>query len=122
MNIERQVCTLEQAKRLKELGISINDSLFVYVDNLALKKIEGIKLTSDTYCKKHFKKIKDAPFIKFYSAFTVAELGIMLGNEALKMHPSQSCTNEAIERADDLICLLEYGELLIESINERLLS
>lgn len=75
MKLENQVCTLEQAKKLKEMGVS-PDSYFCY---------SGPKDT--------FYQGEGAPPIKlirtlglygfyseynYYSAYTVAELGVML--------------------------------------------
>lgn len=120
MKLENQLCTLGQAKRLKELGISINNSLFVFIDNKAIGKLEGIKFASETHSKKHFKEIKDTHWIKFYSAFTVAELGAMLGMLARNTSSLTEDGNEAIDRADDLIHLLEINELCVDNCNERL--
>jgi hypothetical protein len=67
MNIEKQVCSLELAKRLKELGVK-QESYFMW---------EGIMADVD---KMHFKvkkfRANGNPWA--YSAFTTAELGEML--------------------------------------------
>lgn len=70
MKLEQQVCTLEQAKKLKELGIVPKSVLFLWLD----------------YSKNsHGPKIVNADVMDFesdrsyiYAAFTVAELGVML--------------------------------------------
>lgn len=54
-----------------------------------------------------------------YAAFTVAELGQMLG-AGITVHKPEPGRNEAFDRADDLIHLLEIGELLIDSVNDNL--
>ncbi|NCC70647.1 hypothetical protein EOM09_03625 [bacterium] len=63
MELEKQVCSLELAKRLKKLGVK-QDSLFYWdshcIENLKTQGKYGI--TSDGE----------------YSAFTVAELGVMM--------------------------------------------
>lgn len=65
MELEQQVCSLEIAKRLKELGVK-QENLYYW-----LEASDGARLMKnpilDTY--KYFKR---------YSAFTVAELGEML--------------------------------------------
>lgn len=60
MKLENQVCSLELAKRLKELGVK-QDSLWVWVD----------RLNNSTVClSQQVQKL-----IPIYSAFTVSELG-----------------------------------------------
>jgi hypothetical protein len=70
MTIQQQVCTLEQAKRLSQLGIRQGLSVFfydTYVDNQRLvmnsTPEDGYLPDPDNTC---------------FSAFTVAELGVML--------------------------------------------
>jgi hypothetical protein len=77
MRLERQVCSLELAKRLKELGVK-QESLFFYWRNVdgsgsptnPYEKQEGYLLVGNPY--------NIHPFDEKYSAFTVAELGEML--------------------------------------------
>jgi hypothetical protein len=69
MKIENQVCLLEQAKRLKELGVA-QTGLFTY--NQHSYKIAGA--AEDGFWSVLMKRTSDS----FYSAFTVAELGVML--------------------------------------------
>ena len=77
MKLENQVCGLDLAKRLKELGVK-QESLFWWVD-----AYENYKITSEAYNedwvvrseKNGFSNISDD---KKCSAFTVAELGEML--------------------------------------------
>lgn len=64
MIIEDQLCTLEQAKKLKELGVK-QDSYFYwfeYADNNRLGAIKGSIISGE----------------KSYSAFTASELGELL--------------------------------------------
>lgn len=71
MKLSDQVCTLQQAKRLKELGIA-QDSLFYHTPNGILPK----------------------PFVNFtgesYSAYTVAELGAMMGEGCYSYRPTRT--------------------------------
>jgi hypothetical protein len=76
MNIENQVCTLEQAKRLKELGIE-TEAAFYHIDN-SIIGYEGIKLRVLLNQSKKTGIPIDSGAIKYFPAFTVAELGEML--------------------------------------------
>lgn len=69
MKIEQQACTLEQAKRLKELGI-IQDSVSWWKCNDEQEVV---------ICGCH-KEMNERHFYfnTWYSAFTVAELGVMM--------------------------------------------
>ncbi len=135
MKLENQVCSFEQAKILKELGVDYSKSIFVYIDNKVLG-FEGIQLSSSTLSQKHFHEIKDRGIIKFYSAFTVGELGLMIGsgygsgisgssytfkkNGAVSGGFSSFEDNEAKERADNLISFLTHGIMTVEEINQRI--
>lgn len=112
MNIEKQVCTVEQAIKLKELGVDQSVSL-------------GYWFFGDTGTNQdHFivrNKPSDGQDSLCASAYTVGELGVMLGKEALKDHlQDDEPLNEAIDRANDLICLLEHDEYSPEMVNNRL--
>lgn len=118
MKVEEQVCSLNLAKRLKELNVK-QDSYFFYeyysmsaymiVDNQHIHSYEGVI---------------------YYSAFTVAELGMMLpavnpssrskdgtGWYMNVIYPIEKwnqmypCETEADARASMLIYLLENGLL-----------
>lgn len=67
MKLEHQVCNLELAKRLKDLGVK-QESLFYWVQNLSSGKI-GL-ITANAPADDHYDN--------YYSAFTVPELGEML--------------------------------------------
>ena len=62
MKLEQQVCSLELAKRLKELGVK-QESLFGYTDYGSL-----VSYILTDY----------VPEPRYYAAFTVAELGEMM--------------------------------------------
>lgn len=89
MNLEDQICSLEYAKRLKELEVK-QKSLFYYQNQPSNDGINDIVISikeiistnngnsiMNTYSMDEF----DEPI---YSAFTVAELGEMLPNCILK--------------------------------------
>lgn len=72
MKIENQVCTLEQAKKLKELGVDCI-SLFQWRDFSRLRDNMVAPLVSyDRAVPSH------ASVMQVFNAFTVAELGVML--------------------------------------------
>lgn len=70
MKLENQVCSLEHAKKLKELGVK-QESLWWW----GITKKDKAFVLWDTFHKNQFYREEDY-FV--YSAFTVAELGEML--------------------------------------------
>lgn len=111
MKLEDQVCSLELAKRLKELGVEQNGLFSHYLfDNR----------WHIGYLPTHLKECEN------YSAFTVAELGEMLPkghhtyradngwyvppfNSIKNWNEAYPCNSEADARAKMLIHLLENG-------------
>jgi hypothetical protein len=70
MELEKQVCSLELAKKLKELGVK-QESLFRwYVHN------KGVEISY--YTHEYFERSYGVKIVDSYPAFTVAELGEML--------------------------------------------
>lgn len=134
MNIESQVCSLELAKRLKELGVK-QKSFFKY------------EVKKDGYLTIYHSKATSCAN-EYYSAFTVAELGEMLphslqadtaskNNSILEINknlnnrwilvyavhsnlPPTICIiddNEANARAKMLISLIENSLIDLKEIN-----
>lgn len=124
MNLEQQVCSLELAKKLKELGVK-QESLFWHVwdgerdyflyHNEQVQVYEGKRnhiLLHDGTIKSPGGQVLDK-----FSAFTVAELGEMLSPHLRKsiwlleirdsMNQATYMENEADARANMLIYLLE---------------
>lgn len=125
MKLEDHVCALSQAKRLKELGVNGKSYFhwvfrnkpreFWQVEELGV--FEGLQSPQDEY-----------------SAFTVAELGIMLPDAYISWFDGEfwHCDidedssfyllgkTEAEARCEQLITLLISGEITIEEINKRL--
>jgi hypothetical protein len=117
MELNQQVCSLEYAQRLKELGVN-QESLFYYA-------IGGVVYRSEM------------PFFmdSNYSAFTVGELGEYFEKEIVSgkdFSGSYFCRailpngedmittdneNEANTRAKMLIYLIEQGLVKVEDIN-----
>jgi hypothetical protein len=122
MKLENQICTLEQAKRLKELGIC-QDGYFHY----------GDRLDGPTESWMH-----EGDEDVFYAAFTVAELGVMLDycsvtRSEMPGYKGQFCfpggpikgeclyfPTEAQARAQRLIIALEKEWTTVEEVNNRL--
>lgn len=72
MDISKQVCTLEQAKRLNELGVVQGKSIFYYdCGGGTCRLCFADKNEGDGYYEA----------LSCYSAFTGAELGVMLPNK-----------------------------------------
>lgn len=115
MNVQKQVCGLEQSRKLYTLGISKTGHLFSWVYDklntqwdISNRCVESLELTG---------KIA-------YPAFTVAELGVMLPENwevELKYPKDMYCFNiEAWDRANLLLACLE-GEIFgISDVNNRL--
>lgn len=146
MELSKQVCTLEQAKRLKELGVRA-DALFYHITNVAVPSDGGVKMFSETQSWKRFRKVEDGGVIKYYPAYTVAELGLALraysgiGHSFYNEHTHRGkggwghthtiwgkgiqpildyYDSEAEARAAMLIHLLENGFITAEEVNKRL--
>lgn len=116
MRLQNQVCTLEQAKKLKALGVD-QKSLFY-------KPIHGIEGLDETPL--FGEAIRNGRMIcnqkeLVVSAFTVAELGAMLEDEKATVVESVDKT-EAESRAEHLIWLLENGHFDLEIVNRELLK
>lgn len=78
MKLQNQVCSLELAKRLKELGVK-QDSLFAWYVSTDIDDEPSLNRHPDMSCIAcgH----PTAPYYEWISAFTVAELGEMLPKE-----------------------------------------
>ncbi len=89
MKIENQVCSLEQSKKFAEVGI-LQDSLFYYFPNpnteIIKKKcnLPDYNLLPGSHRLPNQEKtirefVLDGSYAKTYSAYTVAELFVMIG-------------------------------------------
>lgn len=124
MNIKDQVCTLDQAKRLKELGAKQEGAVFYYDEE------NDLQYNGSDY---DF----DSPDYS-WSAFTVAELGVMIAGKEhhmpyftgtiwqrmtkKKVYTSIVITgkSEASARAAMLIHLIENNFVTVDEINSRI--
>lgn len=130
MKLLYQCCTLEQAKRLRELGV-IQKSLF-YWHNYFKVPVFGEAHAPDAGTSVCNDKQNTA------SAYTVAELGLLLpddtrsyrlekswqiyypGENAMDLFLSEDCDTEAQIRAAHLIWLLETNAITADEVNKRL--
>ena len=131
MKIENQVCTIEQAVKLKGLGVK-QDSHFFWVDRKEKSKLV------------YAKSVEFLNSLPIYSAFTTAELGVMIpewhftyprleGYASYKNEDGdfsvadgtvngQNYDTEAECRAALVIYLIENNILSVETCNKRLLQ
>lgn len=90
MKLENQVCSIEQSKKLKELGV-VQDSLFYHFPNVNTEQIKekydlpDYTIQSANYTfPKHYDNIRqkclNGELNNTYSAFTASEILQMLGN------------------------------------------
>jgi len=93
MKLENQVCTLDQSKRLKELGV-IQES-FLY-------HIPGVFIPATLSAKQKI------IFNQHWSAFTVAELGIMLPKRLKASWKHGDTTGLGGEWQSSCNCSIEY--------------
>jgi hypothetical protein len=125
MKLENQVCSLENGKKLAELGVTM-DSYFVWIETVDYNyKAEGF-----------FKVLKrgSAGIYQLHApAYTVAELGEMLPDGDIttrrgtkRFHCETMTFNhytieytEADARAQMLIWLLENGFITAQEINKN---
>lgn len=110
MKLEEQVCSIDIAKRLKELGVS-QESVFYWRKTLSLKKPFEI----------FYRQSLTPSLDEDYSAFTVAELGEILPPHSMITHKMAmgwcgtingkdfTASTEADARAKMLIHLIEKG-------------
>lgn len=105
MKIENQVCSLEQSAKLAILGMK-QSSLFYWAINSYNQELKKITMHPDS---------RDI----VYSAFTVAELFVMLDKDVFVAE--NDCHNLAKTIAGMLIYNLEHGSLSTTEVNQRLL-
>jgi hypothetical protein len=111
MKLQDQVCTFEQARKLNDLGIVQGVSLFFYNTSMDYSSSKLV------YNKTPLEGFYNAEYC--FSAFTVAELGVMIG-PALQNHVFNDYITEAKDRADELIHLIECDELSALLVSDRL--
>jgi hypothetical protein len=132
MKIQDQVCTLEQANRLKELGV-LQKSLF-YHHPAFDKPVFGETVVTET--GKQYKKVQVCNDKKgAAAAFTVAELGLLLGRSPYAVYlkldniefwhadyehiPFGAFSTEVEAKAAILIHQLENKLIAAAEVNER---
>lgn len=159
MDISKQVCSLEQAKRLQDLGVNYENSPYTWMYAVLSNdgdKFEDVPMLFRDNTGEYDKwpampfgdKWNDATEEDYetkgnYPAFTVAELGVMLpenagtGNYAQDELMMRYCNETSVERLPDidaffrlltdpkflaalLIHLLENNHITAEEVNQRL--
>jgi hypothetical protein len=122
MKLIDQVNTFEQGWLLMELGIT-EYGLFAHYRNSQLPSDKGVKQKEQTASWAAMGEIKDGGVISYAPAFTVAELGVMLGpdweNRIVAGYDFEFKT-EAEERAHLLIGALQSNQLTPSEVNNRL--
>ncbi len=138
MKLKKQVCTEQQAKRLKELGV-VQDSQ-CYWRRGQVEHVDGVNSWADQQTLGEMIIEYDATCepawrdkSEIYSAFTVAELGEMLAYNAqipAKSHDGdywfvyldkyEQFKTEAQTRAELLIYFLEKGGITTTEVNRHL--
>ena len=83
MNLKQQVCSLELAKRLKELGVE-QHALMSWYEDTERDDEAALNRSSEKSCT--LCGFPQQKWHKEYSAFTVAELGEMLPDEVTTPH------------------------------------
>lgn len=135
MKLQDQVCAIEQAKKLKDLGVS-QVGLFCYIgdSNPDPKYHTPYNLY---YAEWANGTVGKSWFDNRLAAFTVAELGIMLPSGYESMHNTgegwrcydlngqdvmdgYGYVNEVEARADSIIHLLENKITTVAEVNRRL--
>lgn len=135
MKLENQVCALDQAKKLKELGVEQKSLWHYTVNDSGEVKAMTVLNTHQVFINPnngaHYSTWKKI------AAYTSAELGEMLPRECFimlepgeKMHVWHAgsedfeilcpADTEAQAKADLLIWLLEKGHTTAAEVNERL--
>lgn len=136
-----QVCSLEWARKLKELGVA-QESAFYWDNIISLDMEEGaasLWRVGDVISW-GMEESYDGPSDHALAAFTVAELGVLLGEHVFSEYEHDlsmpwKCTfdegymkpkrfeysdTESDARAKMLYCLLENGIITVDEVNKRL--
>lgn len=140
MKLSDQVCTLQQAKRLKELGIA-QEGLYTWLfsplsGDWAISHQTAEALHILKYANPKSKEWAERKERGWYSAFSVAELGSIAGGCCVTFNTIGNgrwewehkvtgdgdgpFETEAEARANFVIHLLETGSLTAEEANKRL--
>lgn len=114
MKISQQVCSLDQAKRLQELGI-LQDAMWFYVYYSNSNSFSlNLKKSADGLYDYSLKKYGDDCVMHLCAAFTISELAMSLQVETGSLNP--------VMLADQLIAEIESGAQSIDTINLRFFS
>lgn len=145
MDIREQVINIKQARALKELGVKQNSWCYFYQEvtpknpNLTYHGFLQDNMPIEISVTGKESRLSGSNVFSEYSAFTVAELGVMLGKQVERISISNgppnnylilekglynaffyAQPNEVSARAELLIFILKTGFLSIEVCNSRL--
>lgn len=125
MKIEKQVCSLSQAKGLKEAGVSQKSEFFFKINEIQTVVSDKNMVSM---IKRYLPGIND-----YVSAYNSAELGKMLPSETslkknvhgywIAQHNSYAAfgmKTEAEVKAELIIILLSVGEMKVEELNLKI--
>lgn len=135
MKLKNQVCTMEQAKQLKELGI-VQDQGSFYWEQLKPPVTEGCSTQRLQAGVDTFHPMSDSVVKERFCAFTTSELGIMLPNgyftlmlddgswtaydplsNLVPVEPFECFTAEPHIRAELVIFLLKRKDIGKDAVN-----
>ena len=108
MKVENQICTIEQARKLKALGITQGVAYFYFYQDEKLKESGDVRVLSQAF---------DSRCENCFDAFNVAELGEMLDYGTFCYRK-----REAIHRANCLIMDLEMNITTPEKVNDKIIN
>ena len=125
-----QYCTKEQAEKLFNLGVISNTPDVLWIENESIRSL-GTNPDGVWHCLP-MGYAETLGYANSFTAFSVAELGIMLPVNCATFRttedtfvlavPFQKSTTEAKLRAGALIAMLELGAITLEEVNQRLNS
>ena len=113
MKLEYQVCTLEQAKRLKELGVEA-ESLWIWLKNDADDLPFELMLWDDEI---------SAEFYTYYNAYSCAELGVMLPEKIKEFEYlgfwDENGSNSCFAETENGMTYIEYSGAIHTKLTPR---
>lgn len=118
MQLEEQVCTVEQAKKLDELGVF--DRGIFHWREFENKKTKEVRYGVTYGGVGEWQDMRQWKPMKRYSAFTVAELFVM--NDEYFVVNENECHSLASIIANRLIKRIENNSLQASEVNQRLLN
>lgn len=114
MKIEDHVCSFEQAKKLKELGVKEPALFYWSIDKTTKEKALKHQLTMSPQVQNVTGKYFDR-----YSAYTVAELGVLLPDYIVKTEKTYECI---LRWSDEIYHIMRFkSEMLAHAMADALI-